>query len=522
MITRASSSTGKYSRHTIFMALFSGILLFLSFPKFGFGLVAWVALIPLFVALKDTLTLKKAFFLGWSTGCVAYVGVLYWIVSVIVNYGRMPVYLGIACMLLLVCYLSIYVGLFGAGIVYLRNKVPLFLAAPFLWVATEYLKSTVITGFPWENLGYSQVNNFYLIQIADITGVAGLSFLIVLFNASIFNLLNERSKKTIVLASCVCLLSAGIYAYGIIRVGEVKEAMRNVPQVSVTLAQGNIDQSVKWSPTFQEETIDIYEGLSLKDDYRPGGLIIWPETAVPFNFELENALRRRVKDIAARSGKWLVFGAVSFNPHKQNTDFFNSAYLLSPDGEIRGRYDKVHLVPYGEYVPLRNVFPFISSLTAGIGDFARGAGYHPLDMGKEKIGVLICYEGILPEAGRAYKSNGAALLVNITNDAWFGKTSAPYQHLSMSVFRAVETRLYLARAANTGVSAIVDPCGEIIDRTEIFKKGVINGKIQYIDLPSFYVRHGEWLVVLSFIVLAVFVIFNVARRRRYVRRKHTR
>jgi apolipoprotein N-acyltransferase len=136
--------------------------------------------------------------------------------------------------------------------------------------------------------------------------------------------------------------------------------------------------------------------------------------------------------------------------------------------------------------------------------------------------VLICYEGILPEAGRAYKSNGAALLVNITNDAWFGKTSAPYQHLSMSVFRAVETRLYLVRAANTGVSAIVDPCGEIIDRTEIFKKGVINGKIQYIDLPSFYVRHGEWLVVLSFIVLAVFVIFNVARRRRYVRRKHTR
>lgn len=509
-------------RHTIFMAFASGILLFLSFPKFGFGPIAWIALIPLFFALRDTPTLKKAFCLGWITGCVAYVGILYWIVYVVVNYGRMPVYLGIACMLLLVSYLSVYIGLFAVGTVYLRDKVPLFLAAPFLWVVTEYLKSTVITGFPWENLGYSQVKNFYLIQIADITGVAGLSFLIVLLNVSIFNLLRQRSKQTIALVAFTCLLWAGIYAYGIIRVGEVKEAMENAPQINATLVQGNIDQSLKWSSNYQEETIGIYEALSQKSDSKPGGLIIWPETAVPFNFEPESNLKRRVKSIATNTGKWLIFGAVSYNPYKQNNDFFNSAYLLSPEGEIRGRYDKVHLVPYGEYVPLRGVFPFISALTAGIGDFTRGAGYHPLKMEKEKVGVLICYEGILADAGRTYKNNGAELLVNITNDAWFGKTSAPYQHFSMSVFRAVETRLYLARAANTGVTAIVDPSGKINKHTEIFKKDVINGKIQYMSLPTFYARWGEWLVLLSFVSLAIFVILNAARRIIHVRRKPTR
>ena len=514
-----SPSPASSASKAIFMSLISGVLLFLSFPKFGLGIIAWVALLPLFAALRDASTVKNAFFLGWLTGCVAYVGTLYWIVYVVVNYGRMPVYLGIACMLLLVAYLSVYLGMFAAGIVFLRDKIPVFISAPFLWLATEHLKSTVITGFPWENLGYSQFNNFYLIQLADITGVAGLSFLIVLFNVSIFRLLGERSKRSIVLTACVCLIVAAVYVYGFVRVGQVKEAIKNTTQVNVSLVQGNIDQSVKWSPNYQQETIDIYEALSLKGDPGEEGLIIWPETAVPFNFEMESIMRRRVQRVAAAAGKWLVLGAVSYNPQKRK-DYFNSAYLLSPDGSIRGRYDKVHLVPYGEYVPLRNVFPFISSLAAGIGDFGRGSGYYPLEMGKEKIGVLICYEGILAQAGRAYKNNGAALLVNITNDAWFGKTSAPYQHLSMATFRAVETRLYLVRAANTGVTAIIDPCGKIIGHTDIFKKDVIHGKISYIDMPSFYARYGEWPVWLSFIAVALFFVLNLIWRIKHVRRKH--
>ena len=197
--------------------------------------------------------------------------------------------------------------------------------------------------------------------------------------------------------------------------------------------------------------------------------------------------------------------------------YFNSAYLLSPQGDVRGKYDKVHLVPYGEYVPLRTLFPFISSLAAGIGDFATGKGFYPLTMGDRKIGVMICYEGILPEAARMYKNAAAELLVNITNDAWFGTTSAPYQHLSMSIFRAVETRLYLVRAANTGISAIVDPTGKILAQTEIFKKDEIHGNIKFIALSSFYARYGDLLVWACFICLVIFFLWSLKGRKRNVR-----
>jgi len=159
----------------------------------------------------------------------------------------------------------------------------------------------------------------------------------------------------------------------------------------------------------------------------------------------------------------------------------NSAFLLRPDGVPAGRYDKVHLVPYGEYVPLRKIFPFIGKLVVGVGDFRPGEGFHPIRGEGWNLGVLICYEGIFPEAARAYKREGATLLVNITNDAWFGRTSAPYQHLSMTVFRAVETRLYLVRAANTGISAIVDPAGKILSRTPIFERAVLKGEVKIID-----------------------------------------
>jgi apolipoprotein N-acyltransferase len=208
---------------------------------------------------------------------------------------------------------------------------------------------------------------------------------------------------------------------------------------------------------------------------------------------------------------------MSYTARSEKTDFFNSAYLLSPQGDVRGKYDKVHLVPYGEYVPLRTLFPFISSLAAGIGDFATGKGFYPLSMGDRKIGVMICYEGILPEAARMYKNAAAELLVNITNDAWFGTTSAPYQHLSMSIFRAVETRLYLVRAANTGISAIVDPTGKILAQTEIFKKDEIHGNIKFIAMSSFYARYGDLLVWACFMCLVIFFLWRLKGRKRNVR-----
>ncbi len=501
------------SRDRVFFALLSGIMLFLSFPKFGLGFISWVAFVPLFISLRGVTSLRRALLLGWIAGLTACIGIIYWITYVVVNYGNLPIVLGVAIMLLLACYLSLYVALFASGLVCLRGKAPLFLVAPFLWICLEYIKSHLFTGFPWENLGYSQFNNLFFIQIADIAGVYGLSFLILLLNVAFYKIIAERSKKSFALAVLVFMIWSGVYAYGVMRINQIDQALKDAPKMEVSLIQGNIDQSIKWNEKFQKETLNIYEELSLRHAMADEGLIVWPETAAPFNFQDKNDSQRRVSEVPIKTNSWFVFGSVSYTDGGKNTDYFNSAYLLSPRGDIAGKYDKVHLVPYGEYVPLRTLFPFISKLTEGTGDFAEGKGFYPLDMGGRKIGMLICYEGILPEAGRLYKNAATELLVNITNDAWFGATSAPYQHLSMSIFRAVETRLYLVRAANTGISAIVDPTGKITAKTEIFTKGEIHGKINFIDVQTIYARYGDVLVWVGFIVLTVLCLWRLKGRK---------
>lgn len=501
------------SRSRVFFALLSGILLFLSFPKFGLGFIAWIAFVPLLIALRDVASLRRALLLGGIAGLTAGIGILYWITYVVVNYGNLSLVLGVSIMLLLACYLSLYIALFASGLVYLRGKAPLALVAPVLWICLEYVKSHLFTGFPWENLGYSQFNNLFFIQIADIAGVYGLSFLILLLNVAFYEIITERSKKSFALAVLVFMVWSGVYTYGVMRINQIDKALKDAPKMEVSLIQGNIDQSIKWNEKFQKETLNIYEELSLRHSMASGGLIVWPETAAPFNFQDQNDLQRRVSELPIKTNSWFLFGSVSYADGGKSTDYFNSAYLLSPRGDIAGKYDKVHLVPYGEYVPLKTLFPFISRLTEGIGDFAEGKGFYPLDMGGRKIGVLICYEGILPEAARMYKNTAAELLVNITNDAWFGTTSAPYQHLSMSIFRAVETRLYLVRAANTGISAIVDPTGKVIAKTEIFKKDEIRGSIKFIAVPTIYARYGDVLVWACFIGLAVLFLWRFKGRK---------
>jgi apolipoprotein N-acyltransferase len=488
----------------VFLATASGVLLFLSFPKYGSGFLAFIALIPLFLAIREATSIRHGLLLGFITGLVCHIGLIYWIAYVVVNYGYLPVYLGIVLMLLLSCYLSLYLALFAAAIVLFRRNIGLYILAPVLWVCLEYCKSYLFTGFPWENLGYSQYLNKNLIQFADIAGVYGLSFLIVLVNAAFFEVLAEKSKKKLLSAAVVILIIAGVLIYGVQRTKQVDKALQNVAAMEVLLIQGNIDQSIKWNEYFQKETINIYEQLSLQNAPVKGGLIVWPETALPFNYQDANLLQKQVRDIALKTNSWFIFGSTSYENVPNDTNYYNSSYVLSPDGEIKGKYNKVHLVPYGEYVPLRNIFPFIKKLTAGMGDFSAGTGYQPLTIDNKKIGILICYEGILPFAGRSYKREGAELLINITNDAWFGSTSAPFQHFSMAVFRAVETRLYLVRAANTGISAVISPQGQIIARTNIFEKAAIKGNIKFSKIQTIYVKYGDALVFVCFGLIVFF------------------
>ncbi len=496
------------------MAILSGLLLFLSFPKFGSGIFAWVALVPLFYALRDAKP-WEAFKTGFLTGLIAHVGILYWISYVVVQYGYLPVYAGIAAVLLLAAYLSLYTACFAMGVVFLRARGnAVFLSAPLLWTALEFARSHLLTGFPWENLAYSQYLYGNIIQIADITGTYGITFTIVLINTVLYNVLTAQFRRVRAAEiATACAILAVIYGYGHFRTAEIHESLKKASTVEVALVQGNIDQNIKWDARYQWETLDIYRTLSLRAIPAQGGLIVWPETAAPFYFERGDPLREAVVDVARTSCRSLLFGSPCYEKGNGGVSFMNSAYLLRSDGAVADRYDKVHLVPYGEYVPLRKLFPFIGKLVAGVGDFRPGKGFDPLVSDSRRLGVMICYEAIFPEAARDYKRKNADLLVNITNDAWFGRTSAPYQHLSMTIFRAVENRLYLVRAANTGISAVIDPTGKILSRTGLFERTVLMGEVKFIDEKTFYAAYGDLFVYLCGIVLITYCFIKRRRRK---------
>ena len=508
------------SKKKLILTGLSGLLLFLSFPKYGNGIMAWAALIPLFFALKDA-TPRMGFKIGFLAGFIAHIGIFYWIVYVVVHYGYLPIYVGMAAMLLLAAYLSLYTACFAMGVVFLRGKgIPLFLSAPLLWTVLEFLRSHLLTGFPWENLAYSQYLYTKVIQISDITGIYGITFAIVLINAVLYDLMSARFRRRHLLIETVfaCVAITAILVYGHIRIAKIDELLKKAPRLQVALIQGNIDQSIKWDSLYQSQTIDIYSSLSRQSIPSGNGLIVWPETAAPFYFQRPGLLQEAVVDVAKTSGSAVLFGSPSYEEEKGSIHYMNSAFLLGPDGTLSGRYDKVHLVPYGEYVPLRRFFPFIGKLVVGVGDFKSGKGFHPLTIAGHRLGVLICYEGIFPEAARDYKREKAEILVNITNDAWFGRTSAPHQHLSMTVFRAIENRLYLVRAANTGISAMIDPNGEILSRTGLFERTILKGDVKIIDEKTCYTAYGDVFVYLCTIALLIITISTTQRRKKHAGR----
>lgn len=479
------------------LALLSGLLLIFSFPKFGNGFVAWVALIPLLHALRDA-TPREGFKAGFIAGLLAFCGILYWISNVVVQYGNLPYYMGLLAVLLLAAYLSLYPALFGAALSYLRKRRgTVFLWAPLLWTVLEFARSHLLTGFPWENLAYSQYLNANLIQISDITGIYGITFLIVLVNTVLEDFMTaifRRGKYPLFQIAMIGIALIAVYGYGHYRITQIHDLIDKAPSLDISLIQGNIDQNLKWDSRYQSETVDIYRSLTLGALPAREGLIVWPETAAPFYFERHDLLREKVIDLARSSGRAMLFGSPSYEEENGRVSFANSAFLLQPDGLLAGRYDKMHLVPYGEYVPLRKFFPFIGKIVQGVGDFRTGKGFYPLKYNDRRFGVLICYEGIFPETARDYKNRQADLLVNITNDAWFGKTSAPYQHLSMTIFRSIETRLYLVRAANTGISAVIDPTGKIVNKTVLFERTVLRGEVKFIDVKTFYGAYGDLFV----------------------------
>ena len=499
------------------LSLASAVLLALAFPYPGIFPLAWVGLVPLLGAISGQ-TPGRAFRLGWGAGLVFQLGLIYWIVVAVYVYGGASLPVALIPLLLLSAYLALFWGVFAGGLRFftVRLGLPLFLSAPFLWVALEYVRSFFWFGFPWEILGYSQFRWLHLIQVSEYTGVYGISFLLVLANVTVWDGIRwrrgqARGRVFAAEAAILACLSGGCLLFGKLRLAELEGTAARGKEIRVGLIQGNIEQDLKWRPELQEETVSIYLRLSREAIREGAEILIWPETALTFFYEDDLEYRPRIKAMVGEAGVPLLFGSPGMDPPAlpgMEATEYNSAFLLDASGNEAGRYDKIHLVPFSEYTPLRWLLGGLANFMEGMGDFASGRELKNLVWGDRALGVLICYEAIFPDQVRRLVAKGSTFLVNITNDAWFGKTSAPFQHHSMVVFRAVENRVPVARAANTGISSVIGWDGRIGRRTAIFTRGYLVDRIRTIPAggKTFYTRHGDFFAkVLTVFVLALLI-----------------
>ena len=340
-----------------------------------------------------------------------------------------------------------------------------------------------------------------------------LSFLIILCNVLLYLMLRGMAGKDKASyptkgTALFLLLIVATLGYGFSRLNSPDEG----EPLKVSLIQGNISQDVKWDPAFQEATVSIYERLTRQTNVAGSDLVVWPESAAPFFFQDDARYSGRIRKLATELQASLITGSPAYERTETGVKYLNSAFLVAPGGEVAGRSDKIHLVPFGEYVPMAKMLPFVNKLVAGIGDFSPGAAAIPLDIGKGKVGILICFEGIFPELARAYVQAGSRLLVNISNDAWYKRSSAPYQHLSMTVFRAVENRVPLVRATNTGISAIIDSKGHVRGMTPLFQEAILAGEVRLGTGDTFYSRYGD-LFAISCLILSGFILLTTLMKK---------
>ncbi len=478
---------GRWTPGTLGLAGLAGGLLALAFPGTGDqGWLAFGALVPLLVAI-DGVPWREARLLGGVAGLAFWLTTVPWLAGTIVRYGGLS--WGVANLILLglAAYLALYWAAFAASLARLPrcSGVLYVLLAASLWVALEWLRGVLFTGFPWNLLGYSQYQNHLLSQIAAVTGVYGVSFVVMAVNAALAGALVRGPSWRARLAP---LGLAGLILLAALGYGELRSpAEAEISRVAVAVIQGNIDQGVKWDPTWQDKTVGIYSDLTRRAAQGQPKVIVWPETAVPFLFA-DDPRRAAVEGLARDAGAFLLVGA----PDRRAGEVRNSAFLIGPGGQLLGRYDKRHLVPFGEYVPLKPLLSFVNVLAGGaIGEFAPGREATVFATPIARFAVVICYEVIFPAEVREFFRAGADVLVNLTDDAWFGRSAAPAQHLAMAVFRAIEIWAYLLRAANTGISAIVAPDGRILQATGLFTPAIVVGGIQPRGEGNLYTRYGD-------------------------------
>ena len=487
-------------RRDIGWALLSGALVTLPFLDFSLSLLAWIAFIPLILALRGK-SPRQGAALGLVAGSVFGYAGIYWLARV-----TFPGYFVLAA------YLALYWAAWGAVIAAFISRRPgrLWWGGAAAWVALEFLRAHLFTGFPWNLLGVSQARNLSLVQAASFLGVYGVSGAVILFNTSFaqFIISFRAGRKARFprylppLAAVLILLTLLCYGQGRLRRKET-----GGETLALTLVQGGIAQELKWDPALAAGHLRTYLDLSRRALPSRPGLIVWPESALPYYLaetsgspayrKTQRKMRRELSKLA-RAGKAYLLVGGDYLTASRPVRYYNSAYLFDPAGEPAGRYDKTHLVPFGEYTPLKRFLPFLRRVVPWDEDFSAGRDLTLLDLGKRgKLGVLICFEDIFPGPARTFARRGADCLVNLTNDAWYGWTIAPYQHAYAARFRAVENRIYLARATNTGYSCVFDPRGRVVGDVSgpggenlyisDFKTVAIHPSAR----RSFYTAHGD-------------------------------
>jgi apolipoprotein N-acyltransferase len=440
---------------------------------------------------------RKCFLKGFIFGFLANSGILWWVSTMLLEgVSRLLLLSGV---ILLVFYLSFYWGLIAILIYRLKkiSKTFALFSFPFLWVSFEFLRSlTSQIGFPWGTLGYSLSIIPSMIQVASITGISGIGLLILLYNCLFYwSFTHNNWRKILVMLSIPLIIIMLQFFAGKM----VMSANDRKGYVKVSLIQANILPDIKREYS-KRERISILKEMSYAAKEHKPELMVWSETSIPCFYRESSECINKIKDIANQCDVPILAGAPEYiiNIKERIRYMYNSAFLISAQGKTIGKYRKVYLVPFGEHLPFDNSFPGLKKIDLGQGEYMPGEEFTVFSLGEFKFSALICFEAIFPRLVRRMVNNGAELLVNITEDAWFGRTAGPYQHAEMAIMRAVENRISICRCGNSGVSMFVDPYGRILKKSKIFERTIVEGKIPLRKGRPFYTRFGDlfaWIVV---------------------------
>jgi apolipoprotein N-acyltransferase len=459
----------------------------------------------------------QGFLLGYVSGVVWYLGSCYWVYDTMHVYGELGAVTSAVLLIAYALYLGLYHGFFGLLLALTaarRNGYSLraLVFAPFIWVAVEMARA-YITSFPWDLLGYTQIDNIPLTRIASVTGVYGLSFEIALVNTAVTAafLVPRRKRPLLFAVSAIAII--------FLHAGKLYSPPALPTTQGVTLVQSNVpvlDEA--WSLDYELDTIRALSALSVRpqrESKGTPGLIIWPESPAPF-FTTDLHLRTGIADIARGTNSSIIAGTMGirgFGDPSGRREIYNSASVIASDGAWNYEYDKIHLVPFGEYVPFADMLVFAKKLTREVGTFSRGSNRQPIPVDGSHVGIFICYESIFPNEVRQFARNGAEFFVNISNDGWYGDTSAPLQHLNMARMRAIENNRWLLRDTNTGVTAVIDPYGRRVAEAPRFQRTALQGAYDLEQETTFYTRHGDWFPVACAIIALLGLLLRYYRSR---------